>query len=243
MHPDYIIERYRGGFKLHKPTNLVAESPLSVQSILSNKFNVYLNDVDSKMQHANEHTLNVCGWDRRDIKGKSVIDLWGNRESLLRVIVNDREVIKTQHIRIAEEEVICKDGTSHTALSFKLPWFNDENKVVGFIGCTSIIGSDSFATLPDFLSELFKFKFLNNSDNKKLPGSVIDGIYYSKRQKQILNLVLRGKKTKEIAQILNLSPRTVGHYTEAICIKANVQTKSELIDKFLTYLNIDINFT
>lgn len=59
----------------------------------------------------------------------------------------------------------------------------------------------------------------------------VGDISLSKRQAEILKLVHKGKTFKEIARILNLSPRTVGHYFETIKMKFNVYTRSELIGK------------
>jgi DNA-binding CsgD family transcriptional regulator len=61
----------------------------------------------------------------------------------------------------------------------------------------------------------------------------IENIQLSKRQSEILRWVVRGKTFKEIARLLNLSPRTVGHYFEAIKNKLNLFTRSELIEKVM----------
>lgn len=77
-----------------------------------------------------------------------------------------------------------------------------------------------------------KWEFEKNIQSlKKVKRSKRDELVLSKRQKEILHWVGYGKTIKEIAKILNLSPRTVGHYFETIKSKFNVNTKSELITK------------
>ena len=48
--------------------------------------------------------------------------------------------------------------------------------------------------------------------------------------------MIRGKTAKEIAVILNLSPRTIEHHIENIKIKTNSDSKSELIDKMFLHV-------
>lgn len=58
-----------------------------------------------------------------------------------------------------------------------------------------------------------------------------EGIKLSKRQSQCLFYLLRGKTIKTIANILNLSPRTIETYIDDIKNKMHCRTKEELIEK------------
>lgn len=58
----------------------------------------------------------------------------------------------------------------------------------------------------------------------------------SKRQTEVLCLLVRGKTVKEISLLLGLSQRTVEHYFEAVKIKLNVFTRSELIAKTIDHV-------
>lgn len=62
-------------------------------------------------------------------------------------------------------------------------------------------------------------------------NTIISDIKLSKRQDEILRFIIHGKTIKEISKILQLSPRTIGHYFETVKMKLNVSTKSELINK------------
>lgn len=54
-------------------------------------------------------------------------------------------------------------------------------------------------------------------------------------QSQVLFFLLRGKTIKQIALLLNLSPRTIDDYLEQLRIKFHVQNKYELINKAIKY--------
>lgn len=53
----------------------------------------------------------------------------------------------------------------------------------------------------------------------------------SKRQLECVLYLARGKTTKEIARILNVSPRTIESHFVHIKDKINCRTKSEILDK------------
>jgi LuxR family transcriptional regulator len=49
------------------------------------------------------------------------------------------------------------------------------------------------------------------------------------REQQILDLIGKGKTTKEIATILNLSTATIGNHRKAICRKLDTHSTAELV--------------
>jgi DNA-binding CsgD family transcriptional regulator len=51
----------------------------------------------------------------------------------------------------------------------------------------------------------------------------------SPRERQVLDLLGKGRTTKEIAVILNLSTATVGNHRKSICRKLNVHSTAALI--------------
>src|SRR5207253_1891119 len=52
----------------------------------------------------------------------------------------------------------------------------------------------------------------------------------SKQQEKCLYYLVRGMTMKQIAKILELSPKTVEHYLDAVKIKLNCRTRSELVE-------------
>jgi LuxR family quorum-sensing system transcriptional regulator SolR len=59
-----------------------------------------------------------------------------------------------------------------------------------------------------------------------------DDIYLSQREKECLSHLSTGKTMKEIARIINISPRTVESYINTIKKKTGFNTKSNLIKMF-----------
>jgi len=51
----------------------------------------------------------------------------------------------------------------------------------------------------------------------------------SPRERQVLDLIGKGKTTKEIAAILNLSTETVGNHRKSICRKFDIHSTAELV--------------
>lgn len=70
---------------------------------------------------------------------------------------------------------------------------------------------------------------------KDIPNSLEpnkkEKVKLSKREKECLALLAHGKKIKEIAHILVLSPRTVEHYFNLLKLKLDLN-KSQLIDYY-----------
>lgn len=238
---DFLIERCGGGIKFVRPEP--GSGLTQVGSLMEQQFNVYFVNAASEAQDLNNQTLAACGWDStREVLGKSVIDVWGESAALREVIVNDREVMTSKTLRIAEEEVICSEGLSHSALSFKWPWHATDEKIAGLLGCTLVTGMPGYVSLPEFLATLVKTGLLNTAATPScLPGLMLDETYYSKREKQVIYYMLRGNSAKRIARVLNISHRTVERHFENIRIKAGVRNKSELIEKLLDYFRIQFH--
>jgi DNA-binding CsgD family transcriptional regulator len=135
---------------------------------------------------------------------------------------NDQKVIKEKKAKIFIEHGVYKNGKAFTAISHKKPIWSKKNKIVGIFG---------FAFLPeecDALDLTFLFNPLGNPASFAKNKNIL-----SPRQEDCLVLLIRGMRSKKIAQELNLSSRTVEHYIEALKIKLSVRSRSELIVKGL----------
>ena len=61
-------------------------------------------------------------------------------------------------------------------------------------------------------------------------ASKTDGLKaLTSREEEVLHLVAEGRRTKEIAQTLNLSPRTVSHHLDHVMEKLKLHSRAELI--------------
>ena len=51
----------------------------------------------------------------------------------------------------------------------------------------------------------------------------------SPRERQVIDLIGKGKTTKEVAAILGLSTETVGNHRKSICRKLKIHSTAELV--------------
>jgi DNA-binding CsgD family transcriptional regulator len=117
-----------------------------------------------------------------------------------------------------------------------MPWYGEDNELKGVFGCAIMLDyfkPDNIADQLSLISNTFMAKILPSQNI--LPGKSIDGVYFSKREMEIIRLVIRGRTMREAAVILNLSRRTVENYFITIRNKMNVSSKSEFIDKVIDY--------
>jgi two-component system response regulator NreC len=68
-------------------------------------------------------------------------------------------------------------------------------------------------------------------------GNLIDSIKLNFREEQILELIVRGIKSKDIADKLFLSKKSVDYYRSSICKKLDFHTQAELIKFGIEYFN------
>lgn len=101
-------------------------------------------------------------------------------------------------VKISEEDVvISKSNMSRPTLSIKLPWYNDDNNVIGLFGCSIILGRHPLA---ESLSIINKIGLLNAfEDPSSHIGKEINHQYLSKRQLSCAKLLLTGMTQQEIA--------------------------------------------
>nr|WP_106183204.1 PAS and helix-turn-helix domain-containing protein [Legionella pneumophila] len=226
------------GIKLVKPARhydyIIDEEKinLSVSDLLNQPFCVYLSDTQSAVQTMNDPALIACGFDSfQEAKGKTMFDV-ATEESATRVINTHRDVMRSKQIKIIEEDILKKYGPNFQCLTTVLPWYGQDNNIIGILGCTIVLGIHS---LSSSLEKMANLGLLKPSTHKKnpsaLPGLELGGTYFSKRETECLMLLANAKTAKEIAVQLGLSCRTVEHYIDNIKNKMGVSTKTELIMK------------
>lgn len=240
---ELLISCYKNGIKLLKPDEKIISSTSckrltghNIGSMLALPINIYFLNTDSVIQNINETTIATCGYKSvKDTLGKTV-RIAAKKESAEFSINHDRNVLKANRMKISEESFTRKTDDIHFhALSFKFPWYDDEDNIIGVFGCSIVIGDQGVYPLAYSLSLLMQTGLLIPQDDERasqfLPGSTFDDIYFSRRETQCLYHLARGKTAKQIANILGLSPRTIEHYLENIKKKMKVRSKSELLEK------------
>ncbi|MBL4647663.1 MAG: PAS domain-containing protein [Gammaproteobacteria bacterium] len=121
---------------------------------------------------------------------------------------------------------------AHTCFLLKGPLRNEQQKIVGIIyHCTPWSQPNLFVELKKIdqkyqsAAEIADYYVLDSHHN---PGKL------STRELECLFLQLRGKTAKQIAQILQLSKRTIEYYIDNIKSKLGCQNKAELLVTAMT---------
>ena len=90
----------------------------------------------------------------------------------------------------------------------------------------------SIYTDPDII--IYKKKHSSISKSKCVKILVVDdgenSIYFSKRQSECMMLFLSGNNQQEVANLLNISLRTIERYTKDMCLKLGCMGKGNLIN-------------
>jgi len=157
-------------------------------------------------------------------RGKTLHEVLSQKSANL-IIKNDKEVMKFNKLKIIENDCLRKDDIFFQTLSIKSPWYDFDNKIIGLMGFTIIIGKQPLAESLTKISQLGLLGAIKNIPSKNT--------YFSKREIECLRLTVRGKTAKETAFMMGISQRTVEEYLTNIKTKIGVYSKSALIDKVI----------
>ena len=120
---------------------------------------------------------------------------------------NDQEIISGEKPRVQIEPAALPDGSETNVFSYKMPLRTKAKKVIGVFGIS-----------------LWPQQAENCSAEK---------IHLTKCQTDCLYYLVKGMTMKQIAATIGRSPKAVEHHLEAVKIKLNCDTRSELISKAL----------
>ena len=239
------LYRYSNGIKLVRPDRATKLKELpyaydtghTVANLLNLPFNVYFHDTDSRIQNINEISAKIIGFSSARNAIKKSLETVLSSKCASQIINEDRMVMQNNKAKIIENDMLRNDGIFYQGITVKLPWYNDEDRIVGLFGVTIIFGEHDIANSLEKISQLgllsASFKTIDNKYN--FPITQINDARFTKREIEVINLLIKGRTAKLIAEELQLSKRTVEYYIENIKNKMNVFTKSELIDKIINH--------
>lgn len=238
---EFHVYRFRHGIKLLRPNarnkrhNHGWNTNQTVSGLLTIPCSIYFDNANGVIQKVNERNSALCGFDTANqAMGKPYFSSFTTKAARL-LLENDHEVMKNENIHIVEE-IIQKNNTdlATQVLSIKMPWYNNQNKVIGLFGCSVILGKDSLASS---LALISKMGLLVSKEHLSANiGFEINGIYLAKQQRICAEFLLMGMSIKEIALRMNLSPRTVENYIENIKFKCGSHNRTDLIIKLYELL-------
>ncbi|MBI2792155.1 MAG: LuxR family transcriptional regulator [Gammaproteobacteria bacterium] len=234
--------RFGSGIKLIRQEKLnnqryiqSAHDENTIGCILKHPFSVYLETTQHVIIKSNEITAEACGFaSLDDFIGKPAFRFF-KKDTIEKKIANHKQVIRNDALVIAEENALLQDGSEVNTLSVRMPWYNDENKIIGLFGCSIVLGKNPLA---ESLTKITKLGLLNldQLQNKSnFAGLKVNSSNLSKRELECLRLTIKGKPAKQVAYELKISQRTVEEYLENIKRKMRVTSKSALIEKGIDY--------
>lgn len=194
---------------------------LDLEPLYNLPCHVYWKDKYGVYQGSNDYPSLIGGPSSRDIIGLSDFDLCYS-DSACKFRENDQIVIDQEISLVTKEDVkFIKNNIHYCVRTHKQPLLNNE-KIVGVLGMSFILSNANM--------------MISHNDagfEKIISDQFYENIVLTKRQKECLFLLVTGKNAKEISKQFNLSVRTIEHHIEAIKVKFNCFTRSELIAKSL----------
>ncbi len=155
---------------------------------------------------------------------------WGESEALL-MQKNDKKVVDSRQSKTVIESAYCyADQQRRLFLSHKTPLRSHKGKIIGVFGVSFILDGKK-STSKTIEDAGFPAGFINLNDIQA--GLDVQTYNLTIRQVDCLYYLVKGMTIKQIARELNLSPRTIEHYLDAVKIKLNCISRSELIEKAL----------
>lgn len=246
---DLFIQPWQGGVRLidmdkelpHRYFPELKNHFYRVGEILNSPINIFFVDKDSRIIEMNDATINTAGFSCKQSAIGKTVHIAAKKETADHSIEHDRQVVLSKQLKIRESNYMRLDDINLTGISMRFPWFDKNEDIIGVFGfsiVTSKYDQYSLTEALDFVAKTGLLKQKKNAEAVKtlLPGKEFNNVYLSKRELECLYLMVRGKTAKGIADILELSPRTVEQYLNSLKNKFSASSKSELIDKALTYI-------
>ncbi|MDF1760813.1 MAG: LuxR C-terminal-related transcriptional regulator [Coxiellaceae bacterium] len=164
--------------------------------------------------------------DLDEISGMSDYTLPNGPTQLADTFVNqDKEIIATQQCTHYLDIHSSYDNEIPVYLSTKNPVFDESGKCIAT--CTTLEKLNS-SPLPILANELLN-RSNKSQDSLKVYNSITQSIFTT-RELDCIFFLIRGYSSKETAERLNLSYRTVEFYTQNIKNKLALNTKKQLIE-------------
>jgi len=178
------------------------------------------------------HFSNMHSYD--EVIGKTDAELiWRNQASTM--MKNDQEVIRTKQNRIYVESALSHDGKINQFLSLKRPFHSTAGKLIGTYGLSVLLNEKTnIHSALDMVSCIIDP--FNLRKNKLIAPTSTHNL--TPQQFKCLLHLVKGMTIRQIATTLELSPKTVEHYLDAVKTKLNCSSRSELISKALQFTEI-----
>jgi DNA-binding CsgD family transcriptional regulator len=239
---DLVLVRFGNGVVLIRPelTSSCRANFYSVAALLKLPFNVFFTNTEGSFYQLNMSTINSLGFDSVEDSIGRVAAESANKETIIQITTHDKAVVEEK--RQLYKEIVFTREIDHDVkryICIKFPLYDyKQNKVAGIFGVALMLDPPEAPSFPESLSLLTQTNLLASEPSylkNILAPLKVDQVHFSCREKDVLHYIMLGKRTKEIAAALSLSPRTVEEYISNIKNKLNVISKSSIVEKILAY--------
>lgn len=233
-----IIQRVNHGIKLLYPDQVNPfKKQIAFEDMLNMPFHVYFLNRESAVEHANSAMLDAINISSvSDIFGLTAWDILKNK-SAMQAIHHDSIVLNAKRLLIKDEWSEISDEIRMPVLSFKYPWYDETNQLIGVFGLSIALDNKHGMSLADSMRLLTQTGLLQSENEvASLPGLPCGDTYFTQCEKVILLQLIRGKTARSIAHMIDRSQRTVESHIENMKSKTGSSTKSELIEKIVDQL-------
>lgn len=199
---------------------------------------------DSELVYANEYTARLFGYENADAALGIKADAMRCQaaESAQEFQEQDQFVLTTNdNINILDIHTYAQNQPK-ILLTKKKP-FIQHNQIVGVLCYCTEINSEAFSKICHSIMSADKTYYPKKQVGERsyTIGTIQQNSELTSREKDCLFYLIRGKTQKEIARILDISPRTVETHKTNIKMKWQCQSYSEVIEVaimkgFLNYL-------
>ncbi len=227
-----ILTPYRGGIKLLRSSEFngtrlsaVYDSSIATYFMTAESRNVIVNEATAALNGANSAS---------DLIGLGAHELW-HREAANKQQADDKRVMQNETIEITDDSAIRMADEAHIQMiTLKMPWY-DNDKMIGIFGMTLKLDFHALSEFTTNLTTIITSGIVNSNQLSHIQTLIQpeeDKVYLSKRETDILKLLVRSLSAKQIADRLCLSKRTVENYLANIKMKTNCHSRYELIERY-----------
>lgn len=193
------------------------KDPEKIEYFLDEKFkdapfHLYWKNKKDQYLGCNQTQALTAGFSKQSDMVNQTDLAWVTPECARRLNFADKKVMAENKGQSLFEHVLVRNKFPLLVLSHKIPLYTRSGKTAGIVGLSILI--DKKSILP-----AFPFDF-NETDSSTL---------LSLQQEDCLFYLIQGMTHKQIAKKMQLAPKTIEHYLDAVKMKLNCDTRQELI--------------
>jgi len=219
---------------MNKKRLFVASMPVSRFYKDIDGAHVFSKDLSGNYLLANDNKAEVYGLPSHKIIGKNDKDFFEELD-VKQLQANDKIAIMNPSTQIFLETITHPISSLKkcTYLSFKTKIQDNVNNIIGSFGIAFHLKNNNLAEITKIINT---FNLIPPMPIMMLPDTTnFCNKPLTQREKQCAYFLTRGMSAKEIATILNISPKTIETYIANMKLKLGCYKRSQLIGKILDY--------